>query len=372
MGKPRHIDEILQDEVLRYSQVWEDHHLLEEAFSLGPSDHVLSICSAGANALALLAQAPASVTAVDLNPTQTALLHLKVAGITHLHYDEFIVLMGARTGRPRWQLYQQIRHALPDPVQHYWDRQRVDIEAGLLGAGKLERYFDGLRQSVVCPHVTPEALSDFLACESAEERAHQFERSFGSDAFRESFIEYTGQAKVAASGRDPTQFKFVEIEDSGSFFFKRFKEICLGTHVQTNFYLEYFLCAAYSNLHHGPPYLRHTQFLRLRSLLPRLEIVTEGIDSCLNRYPTGHFSHANLSDIFEYLSEAETQGLMEKLATHMRVGGRIAYWNHLVLRRRPESLSHLLEPLADLSKRLYGRDRGFSYRGFQVDQVLSG
>ena len=36
----------------------------------------------------------------------------------------------------------------------------------------------------------------------------------------------------------------------------------------------------------------------------------EGIAETIAAYPVGHFSKANLSDLFEYLSEEDTQGLL--------------------------------------------------------------
>ena len=43
----------------------------------------------------------------------------------------------------------------------------------------------------------------------------------------------------------------------------------------------------------------------------------------------------NLSDIFEYMSEANFHCLLEKLVRHARPGGRLAYWNMLVPRSAP-------------------------------------
>ena len=45
-----------------------------DGLDLEPADHVVSIGSAGDNALALLARGVASVSSVDLNPAQTCTL----------------------------------------------------------------------------------------------------------------------------------------------------------------------------------------------------------------------------------------------------------------------------------------------------------
>ena len=96
MSNEREINSVLQEGIVRYSQVWEDYELLSEGLKIQSDDHILSIASAGCNALAMLLEEPASVTAVDLNPSQTAICHLKKAGYTHLSHAEFVSLMGVR------------------------------------------------------------------------------------------------------------------------------------------------------------------------------------------------------------------------------------------------------------------------------------
>ena len=80
------IHAVLQNATLRYSQVWEDYKLLFDGLDLEPADHVVSIGSAGDNALALLARGVASVSSVDLNPAQTALCELKKVAISKVDY----------------------------------------------------------------------------------------------------------------------------------------------------------------------------------------------------------------------------------------------------------------------------------------------
>jgi S-adenosylmethionine-diacylglycerol 3-amino-3-carboxypropyl transferase len=81
-------------------------------------------------------------------------------------------------------------------------------------------------------------------------------------------------------------------------------------------------------------------------------------------------SKANLSDIFEYMSAENTERLLGKLAARSRPGGRVAYWNMLVPRSRPESLAGKLRPLAELSERLFRQDKAFFYSRFVVEEVV--
>ncbi|PMB70689.1 hypothetical protein BM221_003144 [Beauveria bassiana] len=77
-----------------YAFTWEDARVDERILKLGPDDKVLAITSAGDNILSYLAQGPARVHAVDLNPTQNHLLELKAAAYTALPYEDFWKIFG--------------------------------------------------------------------------------------------------------------------------------------------------------------------------------------------------------------------------------------------------------------------------------------
>ena len=66
-------------DAIRYAQVWEDADILVAALRPKKGDTVVSIASAGDNALALLAEGPERVIAVDLNPAQLACVRLRIA-----------------------------------------------------------------------------------------------------------------------------------------------------------------------------------------------------------------------------------------------------------------------------------------------------
>lgn len=77
-----------------YAFTWEDARVDERILKIGPDDKILAITSAGDNILSYLAQSPARVHAVDLNPTQNHLLELKAASYTALPYEDFWKIFG--------------------------------------------------------------------------------------------------------------------------------------------------------------------------------------------------------------------------------------------------------------------------------------
>ena len=355
---------------IRYSQVWEDHLLLEAGLQIGPDDDVLSICSAGDNALAMLLLEPRSVTAIDMNPAQTALLELKLAGIRKLSHPEFVSLLGVREGMDRQKLFEEIKSQLSEQARSFWEAHREDLDRGLINCGRLESYFHTFYQEHLSELWSDEVLHGLFQKRNLEEQEQYFRKHAATPEFEERFRWYFGREKMAEQGRDPAQFEHVEEGDVGGYFFKRFSYACTKLPLHTNFYVEHFLTCRYRDLSIAPPYLRPQNYERLRSLIDRVHIHTGELEGALGQKPKGHYSKANLSDIFEYMSPELNEAVFQSLGTHMRSGGRIAFWNLLVPRTSPQGLRNILRPLPELSTQLHAQDRSWFYRAFHVEEVI--
>ncbi|KAJ3493267.1 hypothetical protein NLG97_g4841 [Lecanicillium saksenae] len=104
-----------------YAFTWEDARVDERILKLGPEDKVLAITSAGDNILSYLAQGPARVHAVDLNPTQNHLLELKAAAYTALPYEDFWKIFGeGKHSEFRTILITKLSPHLSSRAFQYW------------------------------------------------------------------------------------------------------------------------------------------------------------------------------------------------------------------------------------------------------------
>jgi S-adenosylmethionine-diacylglycerol 3-amino-3-carboxypropyl transferase len=116
--------------------------------------------------------------------------------------------------------------------------------------------------------------------------------------------------------------------------------------------------------------LRPEHFDTIRANLDRLEWRRQSVEDFLAGSELRSVDRFNLSDVFEYMSEANYHRLLERLAAGGRPGGRLAYWNMLVPRSRPKALADRLRPMPELSQRLHGQDKAFFYSRFVVEEVL--
>ena len=93
------------------------------------------------------------------------------------------------------------------------------------------------------------------------------------------------------------------------------------------------------------------------------------LEAYLQRADAGSVDRFNLSDLFEYVSLDHYHRMLGAIVRAGRRGARLAYWNMLATRRRPDSMADRLLPLDDLANRLHSRDRAFFYGALRIEEV---
>ena len=367
-SRPEPAAQVLAGE-LRYSRVWEDHALLEHGLAITPKDDVLMIASAGCNVLNLLLHEPRRIVAIDLNPAQTALLELKLAGIRTLDHRGFLELLGIVRGRTLVR-YDAVRRALSPDTRAWWDSNTWMLAHGVERTGRLDRFIAEFQRSQVA-RLHPRALIDRLfETRDLIERQRLVDRELLTPELMREFLAYFTRDSLAGRGRHPAQFRYVDDVDVAAWFLARLRWACTAIPVRGNFYLERFLRGERSNPEWRAPYLRPENFERLQALVSRVEVVTGDLESYLETEGRT-FTRAALSDVFEYMSQGATEQLFARLAEAMPHGGRLAFWNLFVPRESPISQRDRIRPLPRLSRALARRDRAWFYSAFHVEEVLA-
>ncbi len=377
---PESIERLFAEGTLRYSQVWEDHLLVEEGLKAGPGDDVLSIASAGCNVLGLLLRGVKRVVAIDLNPSQLSVVELKLRAIETLTHDEFVNLMGIRDGGlDRLELYSKVRPHLSERARTWCDVREGDIKGGLHWSGRLEAFFRAWRVGGLERVHTPETIAKMLSFDVGELEAQKafFTEHFGTEGVKREIAEYFTVERIGGEGRDERQMRYVAGADDkkeknarlSSYFFKRFATICTATPSMRNNYLESLLTGRYRSLDHVQTYLHPANYERLKGLVNRVELVNEELGSYVKTQPVGALNKANLSDLFEYLDESVCEDMFRTFGERFRPAGRIIYWNLFVPRSAPEHLHALIAPQQAEANELYARDRALFYSAFHIDEV---
>lgn len=352
---------------IRYAQVWEDADVLLAALDVQPGDTVVSIASAGDNALALLGAGAARVVALDLNPAQLACLALRVAAYRELDHPGLLELIGSRPSGRRPELYRRCRPLLAPAVRAFWDAHGMAIAGGIGGAGKFENYFRLFRERVLPLVHRRNTVEALLRGGEPAERARFYAERWDTWRWRLLFRVFFSRFMMGRLGRDPAFFKYVEGSVADRIL-ARTRHALVTLNPAGNPYLHWILTGT-----HGtalPWALRADNFETIRSRLDRLEWHELTLEAFLGRADGTRVDKFNLSDIFEYMSADNTAALLERLAAASRPGGRLAYWNMLAPRSRPDSLARRLRPRPDVAGPLFAQDKAFFYSAFVMEEVL--
>ena len=352
---------------VRYAQCWEDADVLLEGLDVQPGDTCLSIASAGDNTLALLTRNPQRIIAIDYRPEQIACLELRVSAYRNLSHRELLELIGSRPSERRAALYGRCRLTLSRTARDFWDANQTALARGIGHAGRLERYLDMFRQwalPLVHSRTTVESL---LRHRQPAERRQFYARTWDGWRWRLLYRIFFSRWLMSRLGRDAACFKYAGGRVAAQLLQRTVA--ALSTHDPAeNAYLQWICTGAHVTA--LPFALRAENFERIRANLDRLEWHCTTVEQFLDRLPPRSVDRFNLSDVFEYMSQAQCEAVMRRLASTGRVGGRVLYWNLFATRRRPEALSAQLRPLVGLAEDLHRRDKTFFYGGLVIDQIV--
>jgi S-adenosylmethionine-diacylglycerol 3-amino-3-carboxypropyl transferase len=351
---------------IRYAQVWEDADVLLAALDVQPGDVCLSIASAGDNALALLTKDPARVIALDLSPAQLACLELRVAAYKILTHGELLELIGSRPSNRRAALFDRCQPLLGEAARTFGQGRAADITRGIGSLGKFERYFELFRSRVLPLVHSRSTVLQLLEQKPIEKRRRFYQEQWDNWQWRLMFRVFFSRAVMGRLGRDPEFFRYVDADVAGSIL-RRTRHALTELDPSDNPYVHWILTGT-----HGtalPCALRPEHFETIRSRIDRLEWRRQSLEAFLATSADAALDRLNLSDVFEYVSLDHYHRTLELIVRRSRRGARLAYWNMLAPRRRPDTLGDRLRPLDDMARRLHAEDKAFFYSAFRVEEV---
>ena len=352
-------------EQIRYAQLWEDADVLNGALGQKPGAALVSICSAGDNALAMLLLDPAQVTAIDLSAAQIACLTLRIAMFRSLDHGEFLELMGSRPSDRRLSLLDRAVTSLPVQDRSFWQSQRDAIARhGVGGIGKFERYFRLFRQFFLPLVHSKRTIEDVFRSRSLGEREMFMRDRWNSWRWRLLLNVFFSNFAMGRLGRDPAFFEHVE-GSAAQHVARRIEHAAVTLDPSENPYLHWILTGT-----HGealPLAWRPENYDIIRARLDRLDIRHAPLEDLI---ATGaRFDGFNLSDIFEYMSLPVFETVYGSILTSANDGARLVYWNMMVPRRVPQAYRPRITRLVELENIGKARDKAFFYSDFVVEEV---
>jgi S-adenosylmethionine-diacylglycerol 3-amino-3-carboxypropyl transferase len=351
---------------IRYAQVWEDADVLLAALRPQAGSTLVSIASAGDNALALLTADPVRVVALDLSAAQLECLRLRMAAYACLDHPALLELMGSRPSNRRGELLSRAARTLDPAAQGFWAERRKAVNRhGLGGIGKFESYFRLFRNHVLPLAKSRRMVAGLLEPRDPMARADYYDKWNGW-RWRLLLSVFFSRAVMGRLGRDPAFFAFAEgsLHDHLA---ARIRHALVEQAPAENPYLHWILTGR-----HGaalPLALRPEHFDTIRSRLERVEIRHQSLERFLDSgiWVAGW----NLSDVFEYMPASVHAGICRGLIDATLPGGRLVYWNMLVPRRIPPELASRIHRHREEEERLFREDKAFFYSALVIEERVA-
>jgi len=238
---------------------------------------------------------------------------------------------------------------------------------GIGGAGKFERYFRLFRTRVL-PLVHSRARVERLLSNGAREgRIAFYNEEWDTWRWRLLFHIFFSRFVMGRLGRAPSCFKYVEGSVADRIL-DRTRYALTELNPAENPYVQWILMESHPR---ALPYaLRPENCESIRNHLDRLEWRNESLEAFLNNKKDAPIDCFNLSDVFEYMPQERYEKLLRLIVRAGKHGARLAYWNILAVRSRPDSMQDQLRSMMDLARSLHARDKAFFYSAFVVEEII--
>ena len=353
---------------IRYAQVWEDADILVDALATAPGATLVSICSAGDNALAMLLRDPARVIAIDLSHAQLACLHARIAAMRVLDHAGFLALMGARRSDHRGPLFDRMLSALDgEDLRAFWAARRTDVlRDGLAGIGRFERYFALFRRWLLPLVHGRRRVDAIFVSKSQADRRRFLDRDWNNRRWRLLLGLFFSRTVMGRLGRDPAFFDHVD-GSVAQHVARRIRHAAVDLDPADNPYLHWILKGCHGRALPLAWRAEHYRTIagRLDRLEPRLGAL-EALASSADRA-----DGFNLSDVFEYMDPSTVRRVYADILACANPGARLVYWNMMAPRRVPDGLRGQVRTCTDAERRGKAADKAFFYSDFVVEEVVA-
>jgi S-adenosylmethionine-diacylglycerol 3-amino-3-carboxypropyl transferase len=302
-----------------------EHTACEREVLLPSADkRLVAICASGGRVLSLLLDGAKEVWAVDVNPSQTHLLELKVAGMRNLEHAAFLEFMGVRPSPCRLDTYDSLRPSLSAAARDYFDSKPHLVERGVLYQGSLERFFHRY-VSPATRLLRPRWRQRLFACTDLAEQKRLMP-SWNGLFWGMVLKTICRRCFFQLFSHEPGFWRYFppELKLHDRIFGNAARY--LDTHLARNNHLLWLVFfGRYVNENVMPEYLMADGFGRVKQALAstRLHLVNGTMDGVLAGAPAQYFDGVSLSDISSYLSQETFGQTIEQILRTSRPGGRL-------------------------------------------------
>ncbi len=285
-----------------------EFHVLD----IQPGDHVLCVASGGEIPLSLLCLQPEiKITAVDISPGQLALCRLKMEAATLIPSPlnaAFLGFMPCDANERRKLYTDTIRPALSEEDKKFWDGHLNTIANGVIHAGRFEGYIKAIRK-ILTFIIGKKNILALIGCDDPAKQQILYDSQIGGRkaldylfhiAFHPALYKKRG---IRKEGLQHAQ------ANTGEIFLGKFRNFCIATPANRNYFLQYMLNGSCINADALPEY-GHAHFQSvLRARRENITFIHASIQDVIQANPPGTFTKIHLSNVGDWMGEVEFKDL---------------------------------------------------------------
>ncbi len=367
---------------LVYNQIWEDPTVDAQALQMGSHSKILTISSAGCNALNYLVNNPAAITAVDLNRHHLTVTRLKIAAMKHLpDYESFFALFGAGDDRRNPdRVLEFVAPHLSETERNYWfaprrfKGRRIDwFATGFYKRSRLGNLLGMIHRSLRAIKRDPRAL---LEAPNQAARAEVFDRLYGG-LYDNAILGWIGKSPLSVFhlGIPPSQHEEMSKDANGQLFAeyrRRTRRLLCEWPIEDNYFAWQSVCRGYDreNRRGVPDYLKPEHYETIKSRISCIDTrLTSTIDALETALP-GTFNTFIFLDSQDWMPAATIERQWRAIARVATPGSRIIFRTAAsgspIERSLPPELMSRFTYHAAESALHYKNDRAAIYGGFHL------
>jgi S-adenosylmethionine-diacylglycerol 3-amino-3-carboxypropyl transferase len=348
------VEEVTMGAPYRFGLAQEDDRVDALALDL-PGGHVLAIASAGEVPLSLLAAGAERVDAIDVDPGQLHLVHLKLAAVRCLEREEAIRFLGLlpASGAERERWLRGTWAVLPSASRAFWQEHGRAIRRGVIWSGRAEGLVRLMRLAtwLAFGRDLPRLLSASTLAEQRAIAAPHCEARVLRATIRLAFHP----ALLRLGGMDPENLRGPGLS-LPELSLERFRSLFTAILARDNPHVQLRARGQAPSPDCVPRYLTAEGFATLRARHRELTLIEGDLASRLAAAP-GRYDRVQLSNVADWMSPSAFDDLLRLLTRVLRRPGRVL-WRRIVV-ERPVPCELAAELVVDhaLAARLAAIDR---------------
>jgi S-adenosylmethionine-diacylglycerol 3-amino-3-carboxypropyl transferase len=354
---------------LIFTMNWEDPISDYQALKIQAGDRMMTITSGGCNTLSFLLFDPKEIHAVDINPSQSFLLEMKIAAMRRLNFEHYLSFLGLQNSMDRIRIYNTFRGDLSGDARSFWDQNLRMIEKGFLMNGRYEKFVKLAGHGMTFIQGR-KRINGLFSEKNLEEQKKFYSLYWNKPRTKLMFDLFFNKYVLAKRGLKADYFHFDDGSDSFSeSFCKRFRKALSEIPVKGNYFLHLYLKGCYRSTEEVPDYLLERNFSTIKSRLDRIKIISDDAKIWLSTMPDNFLNCFGLSNICELMNASDTLRFFREVYRTACPGARICFRNLMIPREVPEILRDRIVTDEIVTRKIFDNDRSFVYGKVAAYQV---